>query len=545
MPAWFSRMSIRWKLQLGFFVVTMITTVFNRILATHELSRMIDIARAGQVPGNVLAQLEANRATYIFNSFWESGLEFAVQFMVIGIVAAMFVRPIQALRDAMQAMAKGDLMHTIVQSAQDEVGQLQASFNALRLRFAEILREIEDSGKQMHQSAFQVTTIAREITEVSRKEESRSAEVNTATHALNEIARQVRTRAETAMEQSTHLETRGHEGIDSVRRNIQEMEETAAGVATASTSIGELEAESARIDAIIGTIKEIAGQTNLLALNAAIEAARAGEQGRGFAVVADEVRKLAERSSNSAQEVAVIIGDLNARVREVTGSMQTVVDRVATSRHVADETVGVIEEMVREIAVAAEGSREIGAASQTQAGELARLETTLEALFATLHESGSKVDATATIGETIFHVSERLNQTMSGFQFQREAVATRPRGEKRAYPRADNSLRVNVDVGGEVFEGVSCDLSISGLRLAIKADLAERSIVSMEIFTPHPSLDEFRQQSPLIVRGRVMWRRNEASGPQYGIHFEDLDGSSTTALKRCLDYFDKPVEYVS
>lgn len=78
---WFLRLSIRWKLQLGFFMVTMITTVFNRLLAVHELDKMIELARTAQVSALVIQELEGNRSTYIFNSIWESGIEFTIQFM--------------------------------------------------------------------------------------------------------------------------------------------------------------------------------------------------------------------------------------------------------------------------------------------------------------------------------------------------------------------------------------------------------------------------------------------------------------------------------
>lgn len=543
MPAWFLKMSIRWKLQLGFFVVTMVTTIFNRLLATHELSKMIDIAQAGQVPAAVLQQMMENRSAYIFNSFWESGLEFAVQFLIIGLVATLFVRPIQSLRDAMQAMAQGNLMHSLTLNALDEIGQLQAAFNGMSERFAGILKDIEDSGKQMHQSAFQVTTISREIADVNRTEESRSAEVRTVTGNLSDIARQVQERAGKAIDQSARLEHQGRAGIDSVRHNIAVMEETSAGVATAADSIGKLEGEAARIVAIIGTIKEIAGQTNLLALNAAIEAARAGEAGRGFSVVADEVRKLAERSNASAEEVAVIINDLNARVQQVTGAMQLVVERVADSRRVADETVAVIEDMVGEISVATEGSREIGSASQGQVSELTRLDNTLDALFATLRESGTKVDATASIGDTIFDVSERLNRTMSGFQFPRETTIVRSVGDKRAYPRSPSSLRVNVRQHDLFFEGVSQDVSLSGLRLILAETLTDKAPVSLELFPPTDNLEDFRRQPPLLLNGRVMWVRDQDDKHLYGVHFENLTPEARQALKRSVEYFNRPAEY--
>jgi len=94
MVNWFLALSIRWKLQLGFFTVTMITTVYNRILAAHELGAMVEIARSNGVAAEVVRQLEENHSAYIFNSFWESGIEFVLQFFVIGLVASLFVKPI-------------------------------------------------------------------------------------------------------------------------------------------------------------------------------------------------------------------------------------------------------------------------------------------------------------------------------------------------------------------------------------------------------------------------------------------------------------------
>lgn len=199
---WFRNLSIRWKFQIGIFIVTMIVTIYNRMLAAYELQNMIDIARSSGVSAEVLVQLTNERASYIFNSFWESGIEFVMQFFVIGLIANAFVRPLQELCRSLLAVEKGDLTMTVEVVQRDEIGVLQRIFNDVLGKLNRILGEVEQSGKQMGQSAFQIATIAKSIAEVSRQEESRSADVVRATEELNAIAGETRELAKSAAERT-------------------------------------------------------------------------------------------------------------------------------------------------------------------------------------------------------------------------------------------------------------------------------------------------------------------------------------------------------
>ena len=273
---WLRNLSIRWKLQLGFFVVTMVTTIYSRMLASHELQKMIDIASSGGASADILNKLSASHSAYIFNSVWESGLEFGIQFVLIGLVATSFVKPIQALCTALQAVEAGDLTQGVATTQYDEIGVLQRIFNDVLGKLNRILGEVDQSGKQMGQSAFQIATIAKSIAEVSRQEESRSSEVVQATDELNAVSAAVKDRAEQAAGQTREVEQKARDGVVTVQRNIAEMEATVSEVDRVSSEVAGLADAAGEINRIIDTIKEIAGQTNLLALNAAIEAARAG-----------------------------------------------------------------------------------------------------------------------------------------------------------------------------------------------------------------------------------------------------------------------------
>jgi len=540
---WYNALSIRWKLQLGFFMVTMVTTVYNRMLASHELGQMVEMARQGGVDQQVISQLEANHSAYIFNSFWESGLEFALQFMLIGFVASLFVKPIKALCVALKEVEKGDLTREVAHHSRDEIGELEKSFNDVLAQLNHIMREVDESGKEMEQSAFQIAKISHEIAEVGRQEQSRSDEVNTATKQLHEISESVQARATEATVRAQETASQAREGINIVQKNIAEMDNTVQEVNQAALKISELEESAAQIHAIISTIKEIAEQTNLLALNAAIEAARAGEQGRGFAVVADEVRKLAERTTQSAGEVSRIIAQLGGRVQEVTTSMSVVVEKVHENQKLAGETATVIEHISADIAETANANTGISEASGAQISNVDVLKKTLEGLFVTLHESSEKVETTAIIGDGLHKVTGKLNQLMAGFTFVHMHSVHTEQHEKRSAPRASNRLLVHVVQGELSMECCSLDFSMAGIRLQMSKKLDRSSPVELELYLPQEDLRDYESQHPVKLQGKISWQRVEEDKYVCGIAFENMSGDVAGRMRESFKYYNKQAEF--
>jgi methyl-accepting chemotaxis protein len=540
---WYNSLSIRWKLQFGFFMVTMVTTVYNRLLASHELGKMVEIAREGGVNAAVVQQLEANHNAYIFNSFWESGLEFALQFILIGFVASLFVKPIQALCQALKAVEKGDLTKEVAHESRDEIGELEKSFNDVLSKLNHIMREIDESGKEMEQSAFQIAKISHEIAEVGRKEQSRSEQVNSATQQLHQISESVQNQAIQATVRAEQTDAQAREGIASVRKNISEMELTVQEVNQAASKIAELDQSAAQIHAIISTIKEIAEQTNLLALNAAIEAARAGEQGRGFAVVADEVRKLAERTTQSAGEVSRIIGQLGGKVQEVSTSMNVVVGKVHDNQKLAGETATVIERISVDIAETSSANKGISEASGVQIGNVDVLKKTLEDLFSTLHESSDKVETTAIIGDGLHKVTGKLNQLMAGFNFNHVHTVPTEQHEKRTFPRASNRLLVHVKQGELEVECCSLDFSLAGIRLQMNKKLDKTRPIEMDIFLPQDDMKGYEGQRPARIKGKVSWLRVEDDKYVCGVAFEQLSQEASERLRKGFEYYNKLPEF--
>jgi len=272
-------------------------------------------------------------------------------------------------------------------------------------------------------------------------------------------------------------------------------------------------------------------------------AAAAGEAGRGFAVVADEVRKLAERTTSSATEVGTIIGELSGKVQQVAATMDVVVEKVNVTQQGAGNTARTIEGMAGHAVETAQATQGISGASSQQLDQFGLLQTTMDTLFSILKESGAKVETTATIGDDLRMVTGRLNNLMAGFTFNSGIVIEAAQHEKRRAPRAQNSLLVKVEPGGNTVEALSSDFSMTGLRLRLPQALKERASVDLSLYLPDDDLEHYEHQSPLRIKGRISWQRQEGGIFLCGVDFVDVDEGKRRMLKKCFAFFHKNAEF--
>jgi methyl-accepting chemotaxis protein len=350
--------------------------ITNKDVANHQMEQVKD--RIHEVETLVLQLADKNAK--------DAGEELAagdaarkrtvtiIAFMLIGAIgAAVFICfaisrsiivPVNQLAAQADRLADGDLTVQIAVEGEDEIGQLAGAFRRMAQNLSKAISQISQSAMQVASASSQLQSTAGEIANGAEQVASQSTSVATASEEMSATSGDIAMNCQMAAETSNRASDMARSGVEVVRETIEGMERIAGQVRAAAKTVEDLGARSDQIGAIIGTIEDIADQTNLLALNAAIEAARAGEQGRGFAVVADEVRALAERTTRATREIGDMIKAIQGETKGAVAAMEEGVAQVekgtASSMKSGDALATIMEQIndvnmqVNQIATAAE-----------------------------------------------------------------------------------------------------------------------------------------------------------------------------------------------
>ncbi|MBI5847922.1 MAG: methyl-accepting chemotaxis protein [Nitrospirae bacterium] len=305
-------------------------------------------------------------------------IAFALSAMLLSFILGVLITrsisgPLKVAKDAAERVAAGDLTVNVTVDRKDEIGELNKTIGAMIVNLQNIVSRIKEAANSIMAGSEELSSNSSQITRGMSEQTERASQIATASAEMSQTVLDIAKNASSIAASSSTAQTQSDDGELIVRKTAEEVQDIAQTVSIASQLIKSLGARSTQIGEIVNVIKDIADQTNLLALNAAIEAARAGEQGRGFAVVADEVRKLAEKTSKATTEI---------------GGM------ITTIQNETEKAVEAMAQSHRKVAIGVDLSKQAG-------GSLKKITESIHELQLMVHQIATATEEMAAVSETI------------------------------------------------------------------------------------------------------------------------------------------------
>ncbi|GAB1115312.1 MAG: methyl-accepting chemotaxis protein [Shewanella algae] len=365
-------------------------------------------------------EINAKTLASIDSASMQTLLVVLVAIVVAIAVSIAVVKPLTAslnrINQALNILASGDLTHKLDDSGQDEFAELSRNCNRLIDSLRGLIRGILDRSNQLAAAAEQTSAVTSQTTIGIQEQKSQVDQVATATTELSSSAQQVSHSADHALNQIKQADEEAQHMRMIAEENRRTIEALAEEVAKAGQVINKVHSDSDAIGSILDVIRGIAEQTNLLALNAAIEAARAGEQGRGFAVVADEVRNLASRTQESTQEIQQMIQVLQTGTQEAVAVMEqgrAQANSCVAKTEQANQALEAISESVHQ---AFDAGTQIANAAQEQNLVSQQVSEKLKHIALISEETASGADQTAQSSHQVAQLAEELQASVGEFK---------------------------------------------------------------------------------------------------------------------------------
>jgi aerotaxis receptor len=337
--------------------------------------------------------------------------------LAIGIPTSNHIyRTLNDARRAASVIAAGDLTVTLPRAQKDEVGQLIAAIVTMRNNLIELVASVHDNVKAVMRSANELLESAHQSAAATEVQSESASHIAASVEQLTVSINQVGDNAKEAREISVLSAKQSEEGGQIIHAAASDMQTIASVVNESAETIKGMETLSTDISTMVQVISDIADQTNLLALNAAIEAARAGEQGRGFAVVADEVRKLAERTTASTQQIVDVIEKIKHNTHQAVLVMQNGVERVDAGVRLAQQAGVSITSIRSSSEVVSRSVDEISMALREQVNAAHDMAKRLETIAQGAEENSATVAQTAASSKDLGQMAEELHAIAGRFR---------------------------------------------------------------------------------------------------------------------------------
>ncbi|UPO33268.1 methyl-accepting chemotaxis protein [Shewanella sp. JNE2] len=343
--------------------------------------------------------------------------------LFIGTAIAWFIakgitRPIAETTQAMNDIAEGegDLTRRIAVNGKDEIAELSMAFNRFVEKIHSTVSQVADSTSLLATSAEEMSSITRETQQMANRQHLETEQVATAMNEMAATVQEVAHNATDAADAANHANDSTEQGKLVVQKVVSTIAILAEEIATAASAINELERNTAEIDSVLVVIRNIADQTNLLALNAAIEAARAGEQGRGFAVVADEVRTLASRTQASTTEIQQMIEALQHKAKSTVNAMETSTRTTQSCVSQVHQAGEALEAITHAVSTISQMNIQIASAANEQCAVSAEINKNVNNINDIATNATDSAVQTARAGDELAQLAARLTTLLAQFK---------------------------------------------------------------------------------------------------------------------------------